>query len=568
VGVAEILTVRQRLLLASVLAALVAACVPAGAPAAELGLNVNGAVTGGTQENFTDLSALSSRWARHFVFWDDLDERGLKLYDAMAAEEQRLGIKTLFTVASARGQQPSSPQAYADFVGRLAARGRGVVDAIEIWNEADEGLFWNGGPQPGAYVDLLKRSYAAIKASDPAMIVVFSPTVGNNFGFVRDAYNAGAKGNFDAMAVHTDTACLDQPPDRYYREPDGRLGRFTFLAYREVRATMLAQNDDKPIWMTEFGWSAARHTCEFGAGAGQKPAGVPEADQARYLLEAMNCMEADPFLQVAMWFNNRDLSNDGKMANMYGLRRFDGTERPAFGAFRTWATGGGRSNAACGDFTGPPVNILEPQPNAVLPPNSPLYIRAQSGAADLSRIRFRVPNTQFGEFTSLAPEPNGAGEITWEEAARLPVGRRTLEVVAFDELGNPGEAKQLEFEKVGASAPFGGLQTAQFRGLRFTGRGRTRTLRGPQLQGILGGAMRVEWRRRKGRRWIRYHAKTVVARRPIFFRQRLRSKGLWRVRLVYLGKPPVRLTYTCWIQFRTTSTRTRLVCPRGAVRPR
>ncbi|MDQ5807669.1 MAG: hypothetical protein M3320_03240 [Actinomycetota bacterium] len=563
----------RRLRLPTLLTAFaVALCCAQAAPAAELGVNVNGAVAGGTKENLEDLSTLNAKWARHFVFWDDIDSRGLDIYGRMVGEEEQRGVKTLLTLASARGQQPGDRQAFADFAGRAAARFKGQVEAYEIWNEADEGLFWNGGPQPAAYVDLLKRSYAAIKAADPNAIVVFSPTVGNNFAFVADAYQAGAKGSFDAMAVHTDTACLDQPPDFYYREPDGRLGRFTFLGYREVRATMLANGDDKPIWMTEFGWSAARHTCEFGAGAGKKPAGVSEELQAEWMLKALNCMDADPFLQVAMWFNNRDLSGDGKMANMYGLRRFDGSTRPAYDAFRTWATGGGRSNAACGDFDGPGVRILEPQPNAVLPPNSPLYIRAQSGAGDLSRIRFRVPNTQFAEFTSLAPEPNGAGEITWEEAARLPVGKHTLEVVAFDNLGNPGAAERLEFEKVSPSAPFGGLVAARFPGVRTTGRGLTRTIRGGQIPGILGGALRVEWVRKTkvGRRfkWIRYHAKTVVARgRTINFRQRLRRPGLWRVRLVYLGKPPVRKTFTCWTEFRTSSTRTKLVCPRGAVRP-
>ena len=558
------MTVRRTLTLLASLAAL--AALPASASGAELGLNVNGAVTGGSQENYGDLQNLGSRWARHFVFWDDLDETGLKLYDAMAREEDRLGIKTLFTVMSARGQQPGSTQAFADFMGRLAARNRGSVEAYEVWNEADEGLFWNGGPQPGAYVDVLRRSYSAIKGSDPDATVVFSPTVGNNYGFVADAYRAGAKGYFDAMAVHTDTACLDRPPSYFYREQDGRLGRFTFLAYREVRATMLANQDDKPIWMTEFGWSAAQHPCEFGESAGKKPAGVSEADQAQYLLAAMNCMEADPFVQVAFWYNNRDLSRDGKMANMYGLRRFDGTQRPAYDAFRTWATGGGRSTAACGDFEGPAVRIIAPEADAVVPPNSPMYIRAQSGGGDLSRIRFRVPGTQFGEFRSLAPEPNGAAEITWEEAARLPAGEHTLEVVAFDELGNPGTPATLRFKKVDANAPFGGLQAVSFPSVRFTGRGRTRTLRGGQPPGILGGALRVEWLKKKGRRWVRYHAKTVIARRPYVFRQRLRSGGLWRVRLVFLGKPPHRRTFSCWIQFRTTSARTRQVCPRGGVR--
>src|SRR5688572_8724261 len=131
------MTVRRLLTLLTCLAAL--AAVPASASAAELGLNVNGAVTAGTQENFEDLSSLNAKWARHFVFWDDIDERGLKLYDAMAQEEDRRGIKTLFTVMSARGQQPGNAGAFAEFMGRLAARGRGSVEAYEVWNEADEG---------------------------------------------------------------------------------------------------------------------------------------------------------------------------------------------------------------------------------------------------------------------------------------------------------------------------------------------------------------------------------------------------------------------------------------------
>jgi hypothetical protein len=53
-----------------------------------------------------------------------------------------------------------------------------------VWNEADEGLYCSR--------------------------------------FLEDAYRGGAQGHFDAMAVHTDTACLDRPPGYYYREPDGR----------------------------------------------------------------------------------------------------------------------------------------------------------------------------------------------------------------------------------------------------------------------------------------------------------------------------------------------------------
>ncbi|HEX2085004.1 MAG TPA: hypothetical protein VHF89_04925, partial [Solirubrobacteraceae bacterium] len=314
----------------TVLLAVLAALLPAApARSAELGLNINGAAAGGANyQNFEDLSELRSGWARHFLHWDDFDyQQGWGGYQQMIAEEERRGVKTLIAVKAAGNQPPADPQAFADRMAQIARTLKGV-DALQVWSEADEPLFWAGAPQPAAYVDLLKRSYAAVKGVSDAL-VVFSATVGNNFGFVQAAYEAGAKGHFDVMAVHTDTACLVQPPSFYYREQDGRIGRFAFLGHRGVHDVMQANGDGhKPIWMTEFGWSAAEHVCEFGAGAGQRPAGVGEERQARYLLEAMNCLERDPYVTVAMWFNNRDLSGDGKMQNTYGLRRHDGSPRP------------------------------------------------------------------------------------------------------------------------------------------------------------------------------------------------------------------------------------------------
>ena len=81
--------------------------------------------------------------------------------------------------------------------------------------------------------------------------------VGNDFEFVEALYDNGAKGSFDGVGVHTDTACLTTDPREYYREPSGRIGRYSFTGYREVRATMLAHGDDKPIWMTELGLADA-----------------------------------------------------------------------------------------------------------------------------------------------------------------------------------------------------------------------------------------------------------------------------------------------------------------------
>ena len=562
------------------LAAVAALLAAAPTQAAEIGINVNGGgAAAGDSQNFRDMSDLGARWARHFVFWDDIDENGYGAYQAMLADEDRRGVKTLITVMSARGQAPSDPRAFADFMGGLARR-LPNAEAFEVWNEADEGLFWSGGPNPQTYVDVLKRSYTAIKQVNPNATVVFSPTVGNNYGFVEAAYAAGAKGSFDAMAVHTDTACLDRPPSYFYREPDGRLGRFTFLAYREVYKVMQANGDgDKPIWMTEFGWSAAQHTCEFGASAGQKPAGVTEEQQAAYLLEAMNCLERDPYVTVAMWFNNRDLSGDGKMANMYGLRRYDGSTRPAFDAFRTWGAGGGRSQAPCGDFEGPPVEVLEPQAGFVLAPGSNLMMRARSDATDLNRIWFQVngPGAAplFADGPISLPGEGPLREREWGGARDLPDGRYELVIWGTDQNGNAGPPVNIPFAK---GQPFagggGGVVVAgagagliSFPQLKLRGRGRVRTFTGQALPGITSGAVRVEWFRKRGRRWQRLHSRAFAARRNFRVRQRLRLPGKWRVRAVYLGRPGIKRTASCWFVFHTKSSRTRTKCPRGAVRP-
>jgi hypothetical protein len=545
----------------------------APAQGAELGLNVNGgAAAGNNRQAFDDLGTLNARWARHFLFWDDFDPaNGYALYEAMIAEEERRGVKTLITVTSARGQPPD-PAAFARFMGELARRLPGA-DAFQIWNEADEGIYWRGAPDAPAYVNVLRASYAAIKRNAPAATVVFSPTVGNNYGFLEAAYAAGAQGSFDAMAVHTDTACLDRPPSYFYRERDGRLGRFTFLAYREVHEVMRANGDgDKPIWMTEFGWSAARHRCEVGASAGDKPAGVTERRQARWLLAAMNCLERDPYVTVAMWFTNRDLSGDRKMPNMYGLRRYNGSTRPAFDAFRRWASGGGRSSAACGDFRGPRVDLLAPGDGFVLAPGSNLRIRARSTARDLHRIWFRVegpgadalfdddsrPITLLGRRALRARD--------WGGARRLQNGTHRLIVYATDRRDNAGPPVEITFHKgVAGSARSGSL--VRFPRLRLLGRGPVRVLRGGSLPGITVGAVRVEWFHKRGRRWRRLHARAFAARRPFRMAQRLSRPGRWRVRAVYLGRPGIRRAASCWFVFRTTSAGARLRCPRGAVRP-
>ena len=168
---------------------------------------------------------------------------------------------------------PANNQDYADFVGAFAARYKGRVKAIEVWNEQNLHYEWGNEPlDPNRYVDMLCKAYQAIKAADPNMVVVagaLTPT-GVNDGsraiddvvYLQRMYAAGAKRCFDALGAH---------PSGYNNPPDAKFGynnpaepsfknhpsfffRDTMERYRGV---MVANGDGgKRVWPTEFGWAS------------------------------------------------------------------------------------------------------------------------------------------------------------------------------------------------------------------------------------------------------------------------------------------------------------------------
>ena len=157
------------------------------------------------------------------------------------------GVKVLIVVhrTPAWAQRPGpaliSPPVDAGEYGEFVAHMLDVVPgvgAVEVWNEPDGNLFWADGPDPAGYAALLRATYPRVKARHPGVTVTTGGLVANDFGYLADLYANGAQGSFDAVAVHTDTPCLLAPPDFYYRERDGRIGRFTFTGYREVHHVM------------------------------------------------------------------------------------------------------------------------------------------------------------------------------------------------------------------------------------------------------------------------------------------------------------------------------------------
>jgi hypothetical protein len=432
----------RALLLAGVLAAAVSA---AGAPRA--GAAEGGVVLGNqSAPAISQVAALGTHWVRMFATWPDLEPtRGGGLAANWVYDDEQTfrslppGTKVVLDVvgtpewetgSSNEDTPPANPNEYAAFVGALAERFGSRVSAYEIWNEEDSSGWWAGGPNPAAYTELLKATYPAIKAADPSATVVLGGLTGNDYEFLEGVYAAGGKGYFDAVGVHTDTACNKLSPYEFLRGAGNRMIPDSFLAYREVHAVMLANGDDKPIWMTELGWASTNATCSAGAWAGQTAAGVSEAQQATYLRQAYHCMAEDPYVQVALWFS---LQDEGP--SNYGLLRANGSRKPSFAAMQAYARDGDTLTEPCGAFAGPKITVHSPANNTRYSGPLPIAVSATSREG-VFRIRLEWDGKLIRNYDGSGFPTSRFGALDWEGAKHIPYGWFTLTFIAYDKENN------------------------------------------------------------------------------------------------------------------------------------
>lgn len=235
--------------------------------------------------------------------------------------------------------KPDDLADFERFMRAIAARYRGQVAAYEIWNEPNLDYEWGyRAPDPAEYTAMLKAAYRAIKAEDPAALVIsagLAPTGQGNppeslgvLAFSEGMYQAGAKGHFDAMGSHLYTYGLspdDNPPDQ-----------ITFDQLDQLRDLMAHHGDSEtPIWITEMGWVLNTHW-DLGV---YHDYGVSQLVQAQYLRRAYEKIEAEwPWVEAAFLFN-LDFSaapwyQADEQMRWFAILNPDRTPRPAFTALR------------------------------------------------------------------------------------------------------------------------------------------------------------------------------------------------------------------------------------------
>ncbi len=434
---------RSRASIAALALAFVGASV-SGARAAEPGV----VLPAPTALQIADTKTLGVHWVRVFLTWPDLEpQRGMFAANWVAKYEQLFAAlpartKVIIDVVDAPTWEtgsgnphapPANPSDYAAFLGALAQRWAGRVAAYEIWNEEDSASWWAGGPDPTAYAQLLQATYPVVKAADPSATVVLGGLTGNDYPFLEGVYRAGGKGYFDAVGVHTDTACNVLSPYDFLRGEHNRIIPDSFLAYREVHATMLANGDDKPIWMTETSWRTTRAVCPEGAFAGHKPEGVTPARQALFLRQAYHCLARDTYVQLALWFPLQD-----KGTLLSGLVRANGARKPSFAAMRAYVRHGDPLSEPCGVFVGPRITVQSPANGAAYSGALPIHVLATSREG-VFRITLKIDGRLIRNYDGPRYPTRLSGALAWQGAKHISFGKHTLTFLAYDKERNVSE---------------------------------------------------------------------------------------------------------------------------------
>lgn len=300
-------------------------------------------------------------WVRFPILWDEIerakDEWHPLPLDRIVDQLHSQGIKILATVSKPPewALDPTGEsylKNYADWEGFthfLAERYKGKIQAYEIWNEQNLASTFGGRVSLDDYCRLLEGGYNGIKKADPDALVVFGgltptgvndPTIAeNDLNYLQDFYyyNRGYYTQFfDVLGVHSNAT--NHPPHKMYPDDPGTGAwaddpSFYFRRAEQLRMVMDEHGDDRPVWITEFGWTTANLAEGYEYGAD-----VSEQDQADYLVEAFEWVDQHWPWVTGMFVWNLNYSvvttpDDEKYP--WSVLEEDWTPRPAYEALQT-----------------------------------------------------------------------------------------------------------------------------------------------------------------------------------------------------------------------------------------
>jgi hypothetical protein len=350
----------MRLPVVTALIALALAALPATAaaertvPRGWLGVIADGPLTsGGAMDGEWDLMASSgAEGVRTAFYWPSAQRDGsappdFTHLDGVVLQAARRGMPVLPIVtgtpgwaASRAGDEtspPRDPALYADFLRSLVARygpagslwaehpevtARPVRD-WQIWNEPNLTRYWTPPRGQGfarGYVKLLRAADRALKRADPGSRTILAGLPNESWIALRKVYKAGARGSFDAVALHP------------YTGKPRNVVRLAEFARKEMRRF---RDGRKPLWITELSWPAAKGKTKNTSGFETTDRGQAKrlSEGVRLLARARKRLR----IQRVFWYTWLSREDSPNSFDYSGLRRVRGgrvISVPALAAFR------------------------------------------------------------------------------------------------------------------------------------------------------------------------------------------------------------------------------------------
>ncbi|PBC77877.1 cellulase (glycosyl hydrolase family 5) [Streptomyces sp. TLI_235] len=309
-----------------------------------------------------DAVELGATWIRVDLSWNNIQPDSPKSYlwqrfDRVVKAAHARKLEVLPTIGYTPGWArtagctddpscpPAKPDVFAAFARDAAQRYAPMgIHVWEIWNEPNI-PFWAPKPDAAAYTRLLTVTSKALRGADPKAYLLLGglaavstdPSAGHisHTEFLEQVCRLGGNKLVDALSYH---------PYTYPHLPSAKTEFGTAMEEISSAKDNLVAVLDKygtpnmPIWITETG---APTNGPGGAADGRtippNASHVTEGFQADIASDTIPAAAANPHVTAVFWFAEQDAgtAKDKKRRSLfYGLRRYDGSRKPAFQAFK------------------------------------------------------------------------------------------------------------------------------------------------------------------------------------------------------------------------------------------
>jgi len=241
-----------------------------------------------------------------------------------APESKKQGCQGAWWNRGVTMAPPANNADYANIARWVTSRYGTKLAALEVWNEPnlDEDRFWVGSNEAASYASMLKAAYPAAKAGNASVPVLAGSLAVGADSFVNAVYANGIKGSYDGMAVHP------------YNENSPENARWTGLDW--IRNLQKNNGDNKPLWLTEFGFSSCTAGNAWCAS---------EGEQAEFLKGSFRRLERESNIKAAVVYNLREKGDSNGFEDNFGLVKRDFTPKAGYYALQQALGGSGAAPA-------------------------------------------------------------------------------------------------------------------------------------------------------------------------------------------------------------------------------